>query len=78
MLDLRGKSDIGDRINTQVIAPLVQANTSCIPSFCKPSDHAKDLSIHPLFHEHAAERRHQRTNPILGPIGALLKQVWVG
>ena len=28
MLELRGKSDIGDRINTQVIAPLVQANTS--------------------------------------------------
>jgi type I restriction enzyme M protein len=27
MLDLRGKSDIGDKINTQVIAPLVQANT---------------------------------------------------
>lgn len=26
MLDLRGKSDIGDRINTQVIAPLVNAN----------------------------------------------------
>jgi type I restriction enzyme M protein len=27
MLDLRGKSDIGDRINTQVIAPLVNANS---------------------------------------------------
>ena len=27
MLDLRGKSDVGDRINTQIIAPLVQANT---------------------------------------------------
>jgi type I restriction enzyme M protein len=26
MLELRGKSDIGDTINTQVIAPLVQAN----------------------------------------------------
>src|SRR5881397_4038140 len=26
MLDLRGKSDIGDLMNTQVIAPLVQAN----------------------------------------------------
>jgi type I restriction enzyme M protein len=26
MLDLRGKSDIGDKINTQVIAPLVNAN----------------------------------------------------
>src|SRR5258708_12967488 len=26
MLALRGKSDIGDKINTQVIAPLVQAN----------------------------------------------------
>jgi type I restriction enzyme M protein len=27
MLELRGKSDIGDKINTQIIAPLVQANT---------------------------------------------------
>src|SRR5215210_2762448 len=27
MLELRGASDIGDKINTQVIAPLVQANT---------------------------------------------------
>src|SRR5438128_3432987 len=27
MLALRGKSDIGDKINTRVIAPLVQANT---------------------------------------------------
>jgi type I restriction enzyme M protein len=26
MLELRGKSDIGDKINTQVIAPLVEAN----------------------------------------------------
>ncbi len=26
MLDLRGKSDVGDKINTQIIAPLVQAN----------------------------------------------------
>ena len=26
MLDLRGKSDIGDKTNTQVIAPLVNAN----------------------------------------------------
>jgi type I restriction enzyme M protein len=26
MLDLRGKSDIGDKINTQIIAPLVNAN----------------------------------------------------
>jgi len=26
MLELRGKSDVGDRINTQVIAPLVNAN----------------------------------------------------
>src|SRR6266550_1897548 len=26
MLELRGQSDIGDKINTQVIAPLVQAN----------------------------------------------------
>ena len=50
------------------------ARISCIPSFCKPSDHAEDLSIRPLFHEHAAERRHQRTNPILGPIGEMVVQ----
>ncbi|MDE0206117.1 MAG: N-6 DNA methylase [Candidatus Tectomicrobia bacterium] len=41
MLDLRGKSDIGDRINTQVIAPLVQANTrlarSDFPDFNDPN-----------------------------------------
>ena len=41
MLELRGKSDIGDRINTQVIAPLVQANTrlahSDFPDFNDPS-----------------------------------------
>ena len=41
MLELRGKSDIGDRINTQVIAPLVQANTrlahSDFPDFCDPN-----------------------------------------
>src|SRR5688500_6204596 len=37
MLDLRGKSDIGDKINTQVIAPLVNANAwlarSAFPDF---------------------------------------------
>ena len=41
MLELRGKSDIGDRINTQVIAPLVQANTSLarsdFPDFNDPN-----------------------------------------
>ena len=41
MLDLRGKSDIGDSINTQVIAPLVQANTSLarsdFPDFNDPN-----------------------------------------
>ena len=41
MLALRGKSDIGDRINTQVIAPLVQANTrlahSDFPDFNDPN-----------------------------------------
>ena len=41
MLDLRGKSDIGDRINTQVIAPLVQTNTrlahSDFPDFNDPN-----------------------------------------
>ena len=41
MLQLRGKSDIGDRVNTQVIAPLVQANTqlalSDFPDFNDPN-----------------------------------------
>ena len=41
MLDLRGMSDIGDKINTQVIAPLVQANTSLarsdFPDFNDPN-----------------------------------------
>ncbi len=41
MLDLRGKSDIGDKINTQVIAPLVQANDrlarSDFPDFNDPN-----------------------------------------
>ena len=41
MLDLRGKSDIGDKINTQIIAPLVQANTrlarSDFPDFNDPN-----------------------------------------
>ena len=41
MLELRGKSDIGDKINTQVIAPLVQKNTrlahSDFPDFNDPN-----------------------------------------
>ena len=41
MLELRGKSDVGDKINTQVIAPLVQANTrlalSDFPDFNDPN-----------------------------------------
>ena len=41
MLALRGKSDIGDKINTQVIAPLVDANTrlarSDFPDFNDPN-----------------------------------------
>ena len=41
MLELRGTSDIGDRINMQVIAPLVQANTrlahSDFPDFNDPN-----------------------------------------
>ena len=41
MLELRGKSDIGDKINTQVIAPLVQENTrlahSDFPDFNDPN-----------------------------------------
>jgi type I restriction enzyme M protein len=41
MLELRGKSDIGDKINTQVIAPLVNANArlarSDFPDFNDPN-----------------------------------------
>lgn len=41
MLELRGKSDIGDKMNTQVIAPLVQANErlarSDFPDFNDPN-----------------------------------------
>jgi type I restriction enzyme M protein len=40
MLELRGKSDIGDKINTQVIAPLVNANARLARSDfpdCPPS-----------------------------------------
>src|SRR5687768_12718469 len=41
MLELRGKDDIGEKINTQVIAPLVQANTrlarSDFPDFNDPN-----------------------------------------
>ena len=41
MLELRGRSDVGDRINTQVIAPLVHANTrlahSDFPDFNDPN-----------------------------------------
>jgi RHS repeat-associated protein len=38
MLELRGKSDIGDKINTQVIAPLVQANARLARSGKKGAD----------------------------------------
>ena len=41
MLELRGKSDLGDKINTQVIAPLVRKNTrlarSDFPDFNDPN-----------------------------------------
>ena len=41
MLELRGKSGIGDRLNAQVIAPLVQANArlalSDFPDFNDPN-----------------------------------------
>ena len=39
------------------------------PLILPASDHAENLAIHPLFHEHVSERLHQRTNPILGLIG---------
>ena len=38
------------------------------------SDHAEDLSEGPLFDQHAPERLHQRTNPILGPVGKMVVQ----
>ena len=44
------------------------------PLILQASDHAKNLSIHPLFHEHVSERLHQRTNPVLGPIGEMVVQ----
>ena len=44
------------------------------PLILPASDHAEDFSIRPLFHEHAAERLHQRANPILGPIGEMVVQ----
>ena len=49
-------------------------NPSCIPSFRMASDHAEDLSERPLFDQHAPERLHQRTNPILGPVGKMVVQ----
>ena len=39
------------------------------PLILQASDHAEDLPIHALFQQHLAERLHQRTNPVLGPIG---------
>ena len=39
------------------------------PLILRASDHAEDLPIHALFQQHLAERLHQRTNPVLGPIG---------
>ena len=44
------------------------------PLILQASDHAENLSIHPLFQQHVAERLHQRTNPILGPIGKMVVQ----
>ena len=44
------------------------------PLILPASDHAENLAIHPLFHEHVSERLHQRTNPILGPIGEMVVQ----
>ena len=44
------------------------------PLILPASDHVENLAIHPLFHEHVSERLHQRTNPILGPIGEMVAQ----
>ena len=44
------------------------------PLILPASDHSENLAIHPLFHEHVSERLHQRTNPILGPIGEMVVQ----
>ena len=44
------------------------------PLILQASDHAEDLSIHPLLRQHVAERLHQRANPVLGPIGKMVIQ----
>ena len=44
------------------------------PLILPASDHTENLATHPLFHEHVSERLHQRTNPILGPIGEMVVQ----
>lgn len=45
MIALKGKSDIGDKINTQIIQPLIDANTrlarSDFPNFNDPKNWAK-------------------------------------
>ena len=38
------------------------------------SNYTEDPSIHPLFQEHLSERLHQRTNPVIGPIGKMVIQ----
>jgi hypothetical protein len=53
MIALKGKSDIGDKINTQIIQPLIDANTrlarSDFPDFNDPNKDIKHvhLSVHP-------------------------------
>ena len=72
-----GKDGIDRLISIDRVIPVgnwLKYKSSCIPSFCKASDHAEGLSIHPLFHQHAPECLHQRTNPILGPIGKMVVQ----
>ena len=76
---LRAEDRLAKTLLLSALAPEVDVlknltATSCIPSFCRASDHAEDISIHPLFHQHAPERLHQRTNPILGPIGKMVVQ----
>ena len=42
--------------------------------YLRASDHAEDLVEHPPFSKHAPESFHQRTNPILGPVGKVVIQ----
>ena len=46
--------------------PCVRGRTPHASPHFAASDHAENLPIHPLFHEHASERLHQRTYLVTG------------